>query len=295
MSTLVAAQLEELVARIEQVERLQAAGATETARVSNEWRSKFEAVTSLEAQLQSIAEGVARAARRTESERPALDELDERLRAVEQAGIDAAAELARVSSAWAGELDRMAAKIDDSVVAASRSASRESEAEQLLAELGTRLDAIVHERQTVAAQIAKASENEVAELRNLIDGLRSRFAPVDQESAGSPSVEGHIDELARRPESMQIVDRDLESEPGPGEGRLRLELRALELRAERAEKAAQQSREAVLAQVDLLTDQVESRFQKLESETTEPSSAEVDGHEEEVGHAEVVPLRGGEV
>ena len=36
-------------------------------------------------------------------------------------------------------------------------ASRESEAERLLTELETRLDAIVHERQTVAAQIAKAS------------------------------------------------------------------------------------------------------------------------------------------
>ena len=169
-----------------------------------------------------------------------------------------------------------------------------------MTELGTRLDAIVHERQTVAAQIAKASENEVIELRNLIDGLRSRVAPVDTETAGSPSVEGLIDELARRQESIETVDRDPESDPSLGEGRLRLELRARELRAERAEKAAQQNREAVLAQVDLLTDQTESRFQKLES-GSEPSSSEEGGHSkeaghtEEAGHAEVVPLRGAEV
>ena len=69
----------------------------------------------------------------------------------------------------------------------------------------------------------------------------------------------------------------------------RLELRALELRAERAEKAAEQNRDAVLAQLERMTKQLESRFQKLESDTASSSQSEAGDQ------AEVVQLRGAEV
>ena len=219
---MVTERLEKLTGRIEKVERRETAGA-------------FEAT---------------------------LVKLEERLRAVEQTSGATAADVARVSASWVEELARIADKLEESTVVAVEASSRDFETERLLTDLGTRLDAIVHERQTVAAQIAQASENEVAELRTLIDGLRPRFA------SGEP---------------------DLESDADRGEGRLRLELRALELRSERAEKAAQQNRDAVLAQLDLLAGQIESRFQQLESEP-DPSA-----DPEEPAHAEVVPLRGAEV
>ena len=250
-SRAVANQLEGLVERIERVEHLQVAGATETTRLSAEWAARIEAVTSLEAQLQSLAESVAEAARGAESEDGAgLTELDARLQAVERAGVDVAAEITRVSASWSTGLERIAAKIDDSAATALDATSRDAQTERILTELGTRLDAIVHERQTVAAQIAMASENEVAELRTLIAGFRTRLAPVDLESPGPPYVGGRLDELARRLDSIGDVGPDQELESGAGEGRLRLELRALELRAERTEKAAQQNRDAVLAQLD---------------------------------------------
>ena len=277
VSKAVADQLSGLDERIEKVELLGTADASETARVSAEWASKLEEIVALEAQLRAVAESVAQASLRTETAGQPLAELDERLHAVERAGVDARA-----------ELERIAARIDAAAASALDATSRDAQAD-LLAELNTRLDAIVHDRQTVAAQIAKASENEVAELRDLIDGFRTRLVPSDPASPSPPHVGGGLDELAGRLDSIENVGPEEDPESGPGEGRLRLELRALELRAERAEKAAGQSRDAMLAQLDRLAGQIESRFQKLEPDPTEAP------HSEEAGQAEVVPLRGAEV
>jgi len=287
-SKAIAEQLSGLAERIDRIELLGTADATETARISVAWASKLEEIVALEARLRTIADSVAQAVRRTEIAGPGLAELDERLHAVERAGVDARAEIARVSASWAAELERIAAKIDDTRLSAPDAASSDAQAE-LLAELNTRLDAIVHDRQAVAAQIAQAAENEVAELRALIDGFRARLAPTDLESPDPPYVGGRLDELARRLDSIENVGPEQDSESGPGEGRLRLELRALEVRAERAEQAARQSRDAMVAQLDRLAGQVESRFQKLESDPTDSP------HSEEAGQAEVVPLRGAEV
>ncbi len=53
--------------------------------------------------------------------------------------------------------------------------------------------------------------------------------------------------------------------PIAGEGRFRVELRALELRLEQAEEAARESREAVLTQLERLASRVEWRLQRLET------------------------------
>ena len=287
-STAAAEQLSGLAERLERVELLRMADASETARVSAEWASKLEEFVAHEAQLRTIADSVAQAARRTETAGPALADLEERLHAVEQAGVDAQDEVARMSASWTAELERIATKVDDASVSTSAATSRGAQAE-LLTELNARLDTIVHDRQAVAAQIAQASENEVADLRVLIDGFRTRLAPIDLESPGPTYVGGRLDELARRLDSIEGVGSEREPESGPGEGRLRLELRALELRAERAELVARRDRDAMAAQLDRLAGQIESRFQELESDPTDSP------YSEGARQGEVVPLRGAEV
>ncbi|MGI8479412.1 MAG: hypothetical protein ACR2M2_06095 [Gaiellaceae bacterium] len=216
----------------------------------------------------------------------------ERLRNVEREAVAAVSEIARVSASWASEFDALATRLDEVAVVAQDARTRDDSAHpdsaELLSELSTRLDAVVHEREVVAAQIALASEHEVAELRALIDGLRTRFAPNEQGYIGSPHAGGLLDALASRLESVENVG----PEPGPlsssGDGRLRLELRALELRAERAEKEEQQNRDAVLAQLARMAEQLESRFHKLESDAANSSQSDV------ADQAEVVQLRGAE-
>ena len=74
--------------------------------------------------------------------------------------------------------------------------------------------------------------------------------------------------------------------PLAGDGRLRLELRALELRMEHAEAAARENREAVLTQLERLASRVELRLQRLENTH--------DGYTEHVEtKAQIVPIRGG--
>lgn len=285
-SSAVAERLSGVAGRLEKVELLETADAAETARLSAAWASKLEELVALEAQLRTIADSVARAALQTETAAPALVQLEERLYTVEQAGVDAQAEIARMSAFWTTELEMVAAKID-AAANTTDATSRDTQAE-LLAELNTRLDAIVHDRQAVAAQIAKASESEVAELRSLIDGYRTRLAPIELQRPSPPYVGSRLDELARRLDSIEGVGPEDDAESGPGEGRLRLELRALELRAERAEHVAGQDRDAMAAQLDRLAGQVESHFQELEPDPADSP------HSEEAGQAEVVPLRGAE-
>ena len=248
-SIAVTERLSGLEERLKKVELLETADASEAARVSAELAS----------------------------------ELEERLHTVEQAGVDARAEIARMSAAWSGEVEAIAAKLDAIAAGTMDATSRDTQAE-LLTELNTRLDAIVHDRQAVAAQIAKASENEVAELRSLIDGYRTRLAPAPIGPASPLYVGNRADEPAHRLDSIEGVESEHDPEPGPGEGRLRLELRALELRAVRAEL----DRDAMAAELDRLAGEVESRFQELESDPTESA------HSEDAGQAEVVPLRGAE-
>jgi len=253
----------------DETERDRAEVATRLAAIEREHR---DSATELASKLETMAATV-----------DALDSTEElecrlveRLRRNEQEGAAVAAEIARVSVSWASDLDTLRTRLEEvAEVARDEQAREDPAAEQLLSELSTRLDSVMRERQVVAAQIAQASENEVAELRTLIDGLRMRFAPNE---LGLPQLD-----------SDQGLDLWPAVEPAPGDGRLRLELRGFELRAERAEKGAEQGRDAVLAQLERMTEQLESRFQKLESDTGSSSQPET------ADEAEVVQLRGAEV
>jgi len=245
--------------------------------LATEWASKLATMTATLAEIGA---------------RDSAGELElqiaERLQSVEQQGGVVASEIARVSAYWASEFDALTTRLDAvTVIAKDGTEGDDFAAGQLLSDLSTRLDSVVHERQVVAAQIAQASENEVAELRTLIDGLRARFAPSEQDHAGSPHAGDRLHDLAS--DFAKSLDLQPGIESGPTDGRLRLELRALELRSERAEKAAQQNRDPVLAQLERMTEQLESRFQKLESDPASPSQSEA------ADQAEVVQLRGAEV
>ena len=193
----------------------------------------------------------------------------------------------------AGERDREAATAEIGRAAALW-ASERSSLESRLDEVATQLVRV--ESSTREARRAASSEDEVAQLRVLVDGLRLRLAASEQglaAVAGASDVGTRLDELSRRVDSTERLGPALVASPGgeptAGEGRFRLELRALELRLEHAEDAARESREAVLVQLQRLASRIDWRLQRLESEEAEGFS------ETASSGAQVVPIRGAEV
>lgn len=193
----------------------------------------------------------------------------------------------------AGERDREAATAEIGRAAALW-ASERSSLESRLDEVATQLVRV--ESSTREARRAASSEDEVAQLRVLVDGLRLRLAASEQglaAVAGASDVGGRLEELSGR---VDLVERlgpgvlvSSGVEPASGEGRFRLELRALELRLEHAEEAARENREAVLVQLERLASRIDWRLQRLESVEAETFS------ETASGGAQVVPIRGAEV
>ena len=117
-----------------------------------------------------------------------------------------------------------------------------------------------------------------------------RLASSEQELAtlvGTRDTTTRLDELTRRLESLErapvVVAGRGDSAALPGDGRFRLELRALELRMEHAEAAARENREAVLVQLERLAARIEWRFKRLEEEYESRQPQAVGG--------QVVPLR----
>jgi hypothetical protein len=137
-----------------------------------------------------------------------------------------------------------------------------------------------------------ASEGEVERLRVAVEGLRMRLASSEQELAavvGTRDTSARLNELTRRLESLERAPVVLAGTAGggplPGDGRFRLELRALELRMEHAEAAARENREAVLVQLERLAARIDWRFQRLEAEYDA-------AHPQAVGGGgQVVPIR----
>jgi chromosome segregation ATPase len=163
-----------------------------------------------------------------------------------------------------------------------------SSLEQRLEEVATHLAQVESVTRTPAP--APAGE-EVAELRVAVDGLRMRLGSSEQELAtlvGTRDLAARIEEVSRRLETVERAPIALAAPDGgplPGDGRFRLELRAVELRMEHAEAAARENREAVLVQLERLAARIEWRFQRLEAEyeTRHPQAVG--------GGGQVVPLR----
>ena len=306
--------LEELAGRVDSLESDHAAASAEITRFSG-LEAEHQA---LRAKLEALASTVAGASAPTaEGAGEELTELTARLESVERGGAAIASEVARTAAFWAAELEAIESKVDE-VAAGNKDAApgKDAGTSGVLAELAGRLAAVEGDRMAVSALEQRLEEvaahlaavvsvtqdspaaaapasagDELAELRVAVDGLRMRLASSEQELAtlvGTRDLAARIEEVSRRLETVERAPIALAAPDGgplPGDGRFRLEIRAVELRMEHAEAAARENREAVLVQLERLAARIEWRFQRLEAEyeTRHPQAVG--------GGGQVVPLR----
>jgi chromosome segregation ATPase len=222
--------------------------------------------------------------------------LVERIARLEDTGVAAAAD-----EGLAARVDEIAAKLARVESAAQSAAAAAAVAaaaspDEGFAEVRALLDRVVGRVAANEQSIASlaAPDEGLREIRALVDGVVGRMAATEQGLAtvasGTEALLPALEELEARVESAERVTHA----PAPavdgaesGDGRFRLELRALELRMEHAEAAARENREAVLTQLERLASRMEWRLQRLE----EAAQADSDAAQDQTG-AEVVPIRG---
>jgi chromosome segregation ATPase len=258
-------RIADLSSRLEGLERREAAVASELARATVVWTAELE---SLGRRLDGI-DAAGQDSRRHETE-SLVDTLAARLDASERERAAAASEIAGAAETWAAERASLSERIED---VSAKLARVESAA--------------------LSAAAAGTPDDSVAELRAYVDGMRLKIASGERELAGVRDAGARLDELARRLEAVELagpitIVSDSEA-PLAGDGRFRLELRAVELRMEHAEAAARENREAVLTQLERLASRVEWRLQRLETAQegyTEPVETPAENG------AQIVPIRG---
>jgi DNA repair exonuclease SbcCD ATPase subunit len=199
---------------------------------------------------------------------------------------DHAAKLARVESA------AQSAAAAAAVAAAASPDEELAEIRALVQGLAGRVAATEQGVTSLAAP-----DDGIQEIRAFVERVVGRVAANEQTLAALASDAGSLrpalEELETRVETAErvaLVPAAGTAGDGAenGDGRFRLELRALELRMEHAEAAARENREAVLTQLERLASRVEWRLQRLE----ETAQAESVAASAEAG-ADVVPIRGG--
>jgi chromosome segregation ATPase len=303
-------QLTQLAGRLDVVEAGRDAAAVEIVRVSQALDEERGAVRT---RLEELAAAVADVGGQDPA--PQLAELAGRIEEIERTGAVIASELARTTAAWASEIDSLGERVAGLDARGQQDASpRLEETNRSVDALTARLELLERNRPAspsehaalakrideMASELARliastgTPDEGVAELRTVVDGLRQRIASGEQELAalaGVRDVGARLEELARRLETVELagpvtIIPEVDGPPS-GDGRFRLELRAIELRMEHAEAAARENREAVLTQLERLASRVEWRLQRLEAAQEEPYT------EPEPTGAQVVPIRGG--
>ena len=141
------------------------------------------------------------------------------------------------------------------------------ELERRVADLSERLTSVTGDRGAAAAELARTTAFWSTELS---------------------SIEARFDELSARLDSLKPTDAPTVAPAtgDSGDGRFRLEHRALELRMEHAEAAARENREAVLTQLERLAARIDWRLQRPETH----SAPSLDEQAPPV-EAQVVPIR----
>ena len=157
--------------------------------------------------------------------------------------------------------------------------------ERLAAEVGERLDASERDRQVMETDLSRVLDTWASDRSS----LEARFEDVERRVTRTEE----LGDLARRLDAVGHGGHGVFSPadgPIAGDGRFRLELRALELRLEQAEIAALEGRDAVLAQLERIESRVDARPQGREAHREDPP------HDDAApAGAEVVPFRGAEV
>jgi chromosome segregation ATPase len=256
-------RLEELAKQLEAIELNSERIAAEAADAGSEWTAERDA---LQAQLNELARAVAQATPpRATGELPA--DLAERLAALERGGTLVMSEISRVQAFWASQMETFEARVAQ--IASGTAAG--------------------------GAASVELPDEQVDRLQAQLDGMRMRLASTEKELATRSAPRdgaARLDELTSRLNALEAIGlaRPASSTSLVGDGRFRVEVRALELRLEHAEVTARESREAILVQLERLAERIESRFQRLEVD--EPDA----GHVEppvlpELG--QVVPIRSG--
>jgi hypothetical protein len=253
----VEAAVQELPARLEELESAAERLASDVARGRANAESETRALRDEVAVLQ---QAFAEQASETESE--TVNEIRDRVVALEHERSGASTEI----EALATRLDRVESRN------VSIAASEDQELKQLLTAFADRIDAMERDRPRIAAEASEASEQGLGDLHDLVGALRARIDSSEKEIAA----------LAESASSPQAA--------AAGDGRFRVELRALELRMQHAEAAARENREAVLVQLERLASRIEWRLQRLEAADQDTQSKESAARE---ALGEVVPLRGG--
>jgi chromosome segregation ATPase len=258
--------LAELGKRLASIELREESAAAEAERERATWGAERQA---LAAQLTELSSARAGQASEGGSEE-LVEELARRLNTIEHDGAATASEISRAGAFWAAETDAI---------------------EKRLHEVTSRMRALVAGGQQAFPQVA--SDEDVGELRGHVDELRTRLASAENALAAQArphDVGAQLDELVSRVSSLE-EGGTVAAAPAAaaGDGRFRVELRALDLRMQHAEAAARENREAVLLQLERLASRIEWRLQRLEAE--EDDSEPDEPQREALG--QVVPIRGG--
>ena len=218
-----------------------------------------------------------------------LTSLADRLDAVERDGVTVASEIGRAAAFWASQIRELEGKIEALSSAAPASKPGDDASNALVADLMGRVQTLEVERTAESADTA--SRRELSELRNLVGQLELRLAERERELETTHDAAADLADVLTRVEMLEQVDGPPGStSAGDGsDGRLRIELRALELRMDHAEAAARENREAVLVQLERLASRIEWRLGQLESEH---AAGEEDQPDDSATLGQVVPIHG---
>jgi len=179
-----------------------------------------------------------------------LEELGMRLGLVEQRGEAPAEEIEKILDTWASDRSSLETRLD--VIAAALTGTGSGRG------------------------IAGGWDAEVIRLRVLVDGLQMRLSASEEEIAAlrsAPDLASRFDEITNR---LVAIERSTHgvfassNGPAAGDGRFRLELRALELRLEQEAATAHDGRDAFLVQLERMASRIEWRLQRLESKDADP-------------------------
>jgi chromosome segregation ATPase len=263
-------ELEAMRARLEGIEESRGIAAVEVESARSAWETER---TWVREQLDVLVLAIAESAARADVE-PLLEGLPGRLGLLEDGQRGLAAELARGLEAHRADKELLESRLEAlAKPVAAVPPSEDEQLKELLSDFADRIEGMERERARLADDAARAARAELAQLEQAVDAFGARVAGTEERL----TVLASVDQAAGRLEDLGARLQALEDRPPPslqpGDGRIRTEFRALELRLQHAETAAREDREAVLAQLERLSAEVERRLQHLEEQRAEAADA----------------------